>query len=92
MSKFECIMDNILFPDWAGCLHDYGETEGLTDEDISDYETFVEDVIEECTRRGYESITISVDYDDDKGFRHYPAFGLATYCYGCSVWGRKSLK
>lgn len=92
MSKFECIMDNILFPEWAVGIHEYGLTECLTDEDISEYESFIEDVIEECTRMGYENIHIQVNYDDDRGFCHYPEFGLATQCYGCSVWGRKSLK
>lgn len=43
MSKFECIIDNILFPEWTVGIHEYGLTEGLTDEDVSEYESFIED-------------------------------------------------
>ena len=68
MSKFECIMDNILFPEWAVGIHEYGLTEGLTEDDVSEYESFIEDVIEECTRMGYENIHIQVNYEDDRVF------------------------
>lgn len=91
MGKFVEIFDNILFPEWAIGLHEYGLTEGLSDEDISEYEAFIEDVIEECVRLGYKNITIDVNYDDDRGFCHEPEFGLACNCYGCSVWGRKAI-
>lgn len=32
MAQFYCLMDNIYFPEWAVCLHEYGDTEGLTDD------------------------------------------------------------
>lgn len=89
MSKFIKIMDNILFPEWAVGIHDYGLTEGLSDEDISEYEAFIEYVVGECIQLGYRNIHIGVNYDDDRGFCHNPEFGLPCNCYGCSVWAEK---
>lgn len=89
MATFYCAMDNIYFPDWAVCLHEYGDTEGLTDEDVKAYEAFMDQIgnqVNKIVDGPFYSFTLEIDYDDDCGFIHHPAFGLACNCYRAKVW------
>lgn len=89
MAYFYCLMDNIYFPEWAVCLHEYGDTEGLTDDDLRAYESFMNSVghqAEKFVDGPFYNFIIEIDTDDDCVFIHHPAFGLACNCYKAKVW------
>jgi len=59
------------FPSYMACYVMYGDASGVTDEDIKNYEEFLEDE----NLKGH-----AVYFGDETGFYAYPCFGLGTDC------------
>lgn len=89
MSKFERLVDRINFPMWAVCLHEYGDQDGCTEQDVQDYDQWRDSVLDPLYDQGYDCLLISIGCDDEPYFSHSPAFGLPCDCFRAFVWGEK---
>lgn len=89
MSKLELLRDEIDFPVWAVCLHEYGDTEGCTDQDIKDYDSWRDSILDPLYDMGYDNLLLEIKWEEDPYFSHSPCFGLPCDCYQAFVWGEK---
>ena len=89
MSKFEPLVDGINFPEWAVCLHEYGEQEGCTEQDIKEYEQWRDSVLDALYDHGYDYLLIDIKWDEEPYFSNSPCFGLPCDCFRAFVWGEK---
>ena len=74
------LIDTVQLPTWAMCYVYNGDSEGLSDVEISMVDRWL---------AGYESpVTVAaVDADPEPSFTPYPEFGLACDCEDTNVWG-----
>lgn len=88
MTEFIKLSDRIDFPQWASCLHEYGDIGGLSEESVQKYEEWLNSIQRYYESLGVSSVSVHIT-DREVGFVCYPAFGESAMCVEAEVWGRK---